>query len=189
MNHPELLLIPLMMLLDYFLTVWGAVLSERKYRHHFKIEHYELNPAFQSSVARKQWLNPKHLGIVSALTVICFWWSSVWRGQDVFAECLFGYLTILFASIIGRHASNILTFYYHIRHPECVSGEVRMSHLLALNNARFRGLSLFFPLILIAFFSPSPFVIGGVLSQVALFFVHLKWLAKAKVKMQTENPA
>ncbi len=61
MKHPELILIPILMFSDYFLTVAGAVLKEKKYADHFKFEHYELNPIWQKEIAQKKWLNPKHI--------------------------------------------------------------------------------------------------------------------------------
>jgi hypothetical protein len=189
MNHPELLLIPIMMLLDYFLTVWGAVLSEQKYRQHFKIEHYELNPIWQKTIARKQWLNPKHLTSVTVIAVLCLWWSSAWTFRDNTMEGMFGFITILLASIIGLHVSNIFIFHYLLRHPECVSGEVRMSHLLMLHMSRLRFFILLFPLVLISIFEPTPFVIGGLCSQIVFFLVNLVWAAKAKGNLRKENPA
>jgi len=178
-----------MMLLDYYLTVWGAILSERKYRHHFKMEHYELNPVWQNSIARKQWFNPRYLGIVSAVTVLCLWWSSSWTFPDNTMEGMLGFITIYLGSIIGQHVSNIFTFNYILRHPESVSGEVTMSHLLILAISRFRAVALLFPLALISIFSPTPFVIGGLFSQIILFITHLLWTAKAKAKLRKETPA
>jgi hypothetical protein len=36
MRHPEVLLAPLLMVFDYYLTLLGAYLPERAYRRHFK---------------------------------------------------------------------------------------------------------------------------------------------------------
>jgi uncharacterized membrane protein YciS (DUF1049 family) len=188
MNHPELLLFPVMMLLDYFLTVWGAILSERKYKQHFKFEHYEINPIWQKTIARKQWFNPKHLASVAFVSVMCILWSNGWTGRDYVMEGMFGFITIFIAGIIGVHVSNILTFNYLLRHPEFVSGEVTMSHLLTFSMSRFRLCTLFFPLVLISIFSPTPFVIGGLCSQIVHFIVNLVWTAKAKRKVRKENP-
>ena len=44
MRHPEVLFVPVLMVLDYYLTLYGAHLAEQSYRRHFKTEHYELNP-------------------------------------------------------------------------------------------------------------------------------------------------
>lgn len=190
MNHPEVFIIPVLMLSDYFLTVWGAILSEKKYGQHFKFEHYELNPIWQKNIARKQWFNLKHLVIVVAVTIFCFFWSNTWTGTDVGSEALFGYLTILFASINGTHVANILTFLYMIRHPGSVSGEIRMNHPLMLCLSQFRLLSLLLVLIVIAFFSPTPFILGGVGSQVVLLITKLCWTAKANAaeKKKTAPP-
>jgi acetolactate synthase-1/2/3 large subunit len=65
-NHPESLLVPALMLTDYWLTVAGARLRDSGYASHFKTPSYELNPLWQKTIAGKRWLNGKHL----ALTVI-----------------------------------------------------------------------------------------------------------------------
>lgn len=104
-------------------------------------------------------------------------------------EGMFGFYTIFFASIIGLHVSNIFIFNYLLRHPECVSGEVTMSHLLTLHMSRFRFLALIFPMVLISIFSPTPFVIGGVCSQIVLIIINWVWTAKAKAKLRKQNPA
>ena len=56
MHHPELLLLPILMFADYFLTVLGAIHAEKKHSQHIRSEHYELNPAWQkarSGIRRK----------------------------------------------------------------------------------------------------------------------------------------
>ena len=64
MLHPEVLFVPVLMLLDYYLTLYGAHLAEQSYRRHFKTEHYELNPIWQSAVSRRHWINLRHLACV-----------------------------------------------------------------------------------------------------------------------------
>jgi hypothetical protein len=61
MRHPEVFLVPVLLLLDYFLTVGGSKLAARKYSQHFKFEHYEMNPLWQKTISQGKWLNPKHL--------------------------------------------------------------------------------------------------------------------------------
>jgi hypothetical protein len=188
MNHPEVFIIPVLMLLDYFLTVWGSILRGKKHAQHFRFEHYELNPIWQKSIAQKKWLNPGLLGIVTAVTAICFVWSVAWKGEDDFAQGALGFVTVLYGSIVGRHLENICAFRFLFLHPECVSGEVTMSHLLALHMAQFHCIALCLLLVLIAIFSPSPFLIGGVLSQVYLFFLHWKWIKKTKAQLRKADP-
>jgi len=130
----------------------------------------------------------RFVGMVALATMACVLWSSGWTTPDDFMEGLFGFVVILEAGIIGQHLSNILTFFYLIRHPECVSGEITMSHLLSLNLSIYRSLTLFVPLVLIVIFSPAPFVIGGVFSQLFLFILHLRWLGKARARVQANKP-
>lgn len=70
MQHPEIFLIPLLMLADYFLTLVGAKMAEEKYRLHYKITNYELNPFWQKSVNERRWLNPRHLILVTLITIL-----------------------------------------------------------------------------------------------------------------------
>jgi hypothetical protein len=125
MNHPEVFIIPVMMLADHFLTVWGAILSEKKYRQHFKIEHYELNPLWQKNIASKKWFNPRHLIMVAIITLFCFLWSTGWKDPDMVAEGLFGFLTVLFGSIIGGHLANIFIFCMSIVIPNPSKAKLR----------------------------------------------------------------
>ena len=193
MNHPEVFIIPVMMLADYFLTVWGAILSEKKYRLHFKIEHYELNPLWQKNIASKNWFNPRHLTIVAIFTVFCFVWSNIWIEDDPVFKGFFGYLIVLEGSIIGNHLTNICIFFYVNRHPESIHGEIKMNHPLMLCMAQFRAFSLLMVLILIAIFSPTPFILGGLCSQICFLLVKLFWIAKAnaneKRKPRVSPPA
>ncbi len=179
-NHPEVFIFPMLILADYFLTVGGAILSEKKYRQHFKFENYELNPIWQKNIAEKRWLSPKFLLSVAAVTVFCFVWAIIWSEDDPVFEGLFGFCVVLSSSLIGYHLTNILTFNYLAHHADSISGEVVMSHLLILKMAQFRSMGLMFILIVVAVFSPTPFVVGGVCSQIFLVFIEARWFAKAK---------
>ena len=125
---------------------------------------------------------------MTAVTALCFVWAVCWEGEDGYAEGILGFLTMLSGSLVGVHLSNIGTFRYFIRNPECASGEIKLNHLAALNMSRCRIATLFFPLTLIAIFSPSPFVIGGVCSQVYLYCLTWRWIAKAKAQLRKANP-
>lgn len=70
MHHPVILAVPLLMLLDYALTILGARASLQVYRRHFRMPHYELNPMWQKSVAQLRWFNPRHLGLVCLVTAL-----------------------------------------------------------------------------------------------------------------------
>jgi hypothetical protein len=58
------------MLLDYYLTLYGATLEEKAYGQHFKGGPYEMNPLWQQAVANHRWINPRLLALVGCLTAI-----------------------------------------------------------------------------------------------------------------------
>lgn len=64
MAYPQVLLVPLMLLADYYLTVLGAAQRQKVYAQHFRTQHYELNPLWQRSNARLQRFNPRHILLV-----------------------------------------------------------------------------------------------------------------------------
>ena len=64
MLHPEMILVPVLLLADYFLTIQGANAAAGKYSQHFRVRHYQLNPLWQQAIARRKWFNPRHLLLV-----------------------------------------------------------------------------------------------------------------------------
>jgi hypothetical protein len=70
MKHPEFLLLPVAMVADYLLTIACARLRVRGHAEHFKTAHYELNPIWQSAVAKKRWFNARHLVLTFVLSSI-----------------------------------------------------------------------------------------------------------------------
>lgn len=178
MKHPELLLVPLFMLADYFLTIAGAVLKERKYGEHFKVEHYELNPVWQKQVAQMKWFNPRHLLITAMVALLLILVAESGFLPGWFVECFLGCLLVLFGAVIGRHISNIMTFIYMARKPDGISGQVTMSHGLLLALSLHQSVIVFLPVGLIALFAPGPFTVGAVFGGVLHVLIHLVWLSK-----------
>ena len=178
MKHPEIVLLPLLILSDYFLTVLGAVEREKGYSKHFRTPHYELNPKWQEAIRRKKWLNPRHL----LLTVLV---SGGLAGMLEFAdlprpwvEMLFGCLFVLFGMVIGRHLSNILIFRRFARSPGEVSGQVDMPHSFSLAISTYQYLVAAIPVAVIAVFSPTPFVVGGLAGAILILLIHCIWILR-----------
>ena len=187
MKNPELLLIPVFMLADYFLTLAGAVQMEKKYSDHFKTEHYELNPIWQRQVAQKKWFNPKHLLITVTVTSFLIVIGEFGKMPEYVVTGVLGCLLVLFGVIIGRHLSNLMIFRYIIRKPHEISGQVTMTHDFLLSLSLYQYIAVFVPFILIALFAPSPFVIGAVLAGVLLVLIHMDWIAKYRKKTESSN--
>ena len=182
MRHPEALLIPIFMLFDYYLTIWGAILAEKKYRHHFKIEYYELNPIWQQAIARKRWFNPRHLLMTIVIGGALVYVAEI--GPTTFSQWLLGILLVLYGMIIGKHLSNILLFRYVMKRTESLNGAVTMSHPLILTISIFQTIAFLIPFILLVLFSPSAFIIGGLCGLFLFLGIQSIWLWRAKRRIR-----
>lgn len=189
MKHPEMLLLPVLMLCDYYLTVVGFVLYRKGYRNRVKIDQYELNPLWQASISKVRWFNPRHLAIVALVTGAVFFLVEYIDSPPETVAFLFGVVFMASAVLVSRHIANILFFTYAIRHPEQFSGEVHIGHEMTLKTSQCHVLAALLPLILIAVFVPSPFVIGSVVSVLMLLLVHSLWLRKYRRKKAKEQAA
>src|SRR6266478_5578659 len=133
MKNPHLLLLPILMFADYFLTVFGAIQKERKYSLHFNSQHYELNPLWQKPISQKKWFNPRHILITVSLSALLAGALEFCNLPGPFVQGIFGFFFVFFGMAIGRHLSNILTFRRMAQKPEQISGEVAMDHSLLLS--------------------------------------------------------
>ena len=175
MRYPEALLLPVLMLADYLLTILGAIRREGKYGEHFKAEHYELNPVFRNTVAQKKWFSPKH-------TVLTVLFSGGLVGllefgglPEGFVEALLGCLFVVYGMILGRHVSNLLIFRYVANNPGEISGQVVLAHAMLLAISTCQYIVVAVPMLFLAIFSPTPFVVGGGAGVMLLVSSHLIW--------------
>src|SRR4051794_17180818 len=132
MKHPEFLLLPAAMIADYLLTIACARLREGGYAEHFKTAHYELNPIWQKTVAKKRWFNARHLVltfVLSSLLIVCV---EELPPDMPLVRFLMGAMIGAQGTVIGRHLSNLATFLYVRRNPESLAGSVTLRHELAL---------------------------------------------------------
>ena len=180
MKHPEVLLLPIMIFADYFLTVLGVILRDKKYSLHFKIKHYELNPVWQEPIAKKKWFNLGHivLTIILSGSIICLAESE--SKPTSFTDIILGGILSFYSIILGRHFSNLLIFLHLIRKPDEVSGEVSMSHPFVLYLSLYQALMVMVPIGLIAVFSRSNFALGGAIGIILFLIINLGWIQEAK---------
>lgn len=187
MTHPELLLLPIMMFADYFLTILGAIQRERRYSNHFKTLHYELNPIWQKDVAQKKWFNPRHIALTIALSALLIFLIELGIISDRFSSIMIGGILVIYGMILGRHISNLLIFGHLARRPEDISGEITMSPQFVLYLSLYHSLMIIIPIALIALFSGSNFAIGGAIGMILFFIVNLSWILKARKQKATSN--
>jgi len=180
-NHPESLLVPLLMLTDYWLTVAGARMHESSgYATHFKTPTYELNPVWQKTIAAKAWFNARHFTLTVIVGAACLLLSVI-PNQHI-SDVFFGFALAVFGLLNGRHLSNLVLFTYVRRHPETLSGSVTMSHELVLWLSLFQLAPVMMMLILIWITAPIPQVTGAFAGIAALFLVHLVWIRRYRLK-------
>ena len=175
MKHPEVILVPVLALSDYYLTVLGSALKAKRYDAFVRLEHYELNPGFQDAIARKQWVNPRALIATAALTLLLLVLA---ESSDLPPHLVVGFIgcaTLFYASLVGRHVANIMIFRLFIRRSGEVTGHISYSHHFMLTMSTYAYLSVAVPVVLLAIFSPTPFAIGGAVGVALLFLVHSQW--------------
>jgi hypothetical protein len=189
MKHPEIILLPILMISDYLLTVLGAIQRERKYNDHFKTQHYELNPMWQKSITQKRWFNPRHI-LLTALVcgaLVCV--LEFGHTPEPFAEAVLGCFFVAFGMILGAHFSNILMFRRMARRPREISGQVIMAHSLSLSISAYHYLMVAIPVAIMAIFSPTPFVLGGLAGVGLIFVYHISWIQQYRKKASKKADA
>jgi hypothetical protein len=186
MRHPEVFLVPLLLFLDYFLTIGGSKLAARKYNQHFKFESYELNPLWQKTIAKGKWLNPKHLLIVVLTSLFCFIWADGWAEKSEVNEGVLGALLTLYSVVLAAHVGNLMIFWRMVRKPDEVSGEVTLSHKYLLAMSRSRSLMPLFPIGMAACLAPSPFLYGGLGALVMFNVIQAIWALNYRPKPSPE---
>jgi hypothetical protein len=187
-NHPEMLLLPALMLADYFLTIAGARAKRGTYERYFGTRHYELNPVWQKAVARLAWFNPRHLVLTAALTAILVVLAEGPLAADKpIVEMLEGLFFAMFGIVVGRHLGNLATFAYLRRHPDAIEGRVTMSHDIVLWISTFQTLALIVPAALLAAIAREPMSLGFFAGTVVLFAVHLGWIRRHRSERRTAD--
>lgn len=188
MKHPIALIIPVLMLCDYYLTIVGSILCRRGYDKHIKAEQYELNPAWQSSINKRKWFNTRYLMLVALVTLLAVFISET---GDVLINGLGDFfvamLIVLFSTIIGRHLSNILIFRYVVKHPEEMSGEVHLGQKMVLKMSQYHVLLALCPFIVVALYVQAPFVLGGLSGLLLFWAIHWSWLSKYKRQLEKQG--
>ncbi|MGC8771715.1 MAG: hypothetical protein ACP5Q5_10750 [Brevinematia bacterium] len=169
---------PLLFLADYYLTIFGNILSQKKYKMHFIFENYELNPFWKKDVNKIKWFNIKHLLIVIIITFLVYLVYNLESKKTIFLFCC-GAIYITYGSIIGGHISNILIFKYLINNPDEIKGKIIFSYKFLYRLSQFQHIIFLIPLTIIAIVVNNVFVYGGIVGMIATILAHNIWLAKS----------
>jgi len=192
MRHPEVLLVPVLMVLDYYLTLFGLRLGEQAYLRHFKIPHYELNPLWQAAIVRRQWFNRWHACAVVVVGGMLVLLTEVLSVESTLLNLMLGYLLASYGVLLSQHLANVLTFSHLIRRPDEVAGEVRFAQTYVLALSIYQLLPVAAPLALVAIYAPSEFVFGALAGVLMMALMKTAWLARTRrrsVKEAMTKPA
>lgn len=179
MNYPLLIVVPVLMILDYYLTIQGAHLYKRLNGLDDPKE-YELNPVFQKSVSLLHRVDLNHVLSVAIVTGILILLSEKNLVTHTTLEFLVGSLAIPLAAVNGRHLANILTFLYSAKHPSEITGQSHVTAAFSIKMSQYHMLFLLLPLLIIGLAQPTSFVFGGIAATIMLILYHQIWLAQSK---------
>ena len=183
MTHPEILLVPALMLSDYYLTVAGARLRDAGHAKHFRTAHYELNPLWQRAIARKRWINPVHLVAVAVVTLLFYGIANLATDPlDPLPGFMLGFVVGLQGMINGRHLGNLATFGYLKRRQDAIEGAVIMGQEFVLRLSLFQTFAALVPIALLAAIEPQPATFGAALGVAAMIPLHIAWIARFRAK-------
>jgi len=181
MRHSEVLIVPVLMLADYYLTIVGAKLAQSGYRAHFKSASYELNPIWRGDVAKLRWFNPRHLLLAALLTALLLFAAEASDTLDPwFFPVMFGMVLGAFTPIITQHLGNILTFEFMRRNPNEVEGSVTFSMRYAIVASIAQGMTVLVVLALVAWLTQVPIAYGMLAGAGVLMLARFSWFARAK---------
>lgn len=176
MHHPIILALPVVMLLDYLLTILGVTAAMGVQRQHFTTPHYELNPRLQKSVQQRRWIDPRFVIWACIVTAFLISLDRIWALDPMIMGMFLG----IYGAVFGRHLNSLLYWHYLNRHPADIAGHVYETHTLALMRSMFDFLALLPLLGLIAVLVPQPEVFGAIVGILVVTFWHLKWARKAE---------
>lgn len=168
------ILTPLLMLADYFLTLLGNKYSKRV--PYFRSETYELNPEFRNSIDNNQKISYRHLFYTVFFTGIGY---AIYRsGDKEYLDAFAGYIVTTFGVVNARHIGNILLYRYSIKNPGEAKGVLYTSHIYNLKNSLFQTIGLATLFLLFLILHPMPFLVGAFVAQIMGIIHHLNWINK-----------
>lgn len=188
-----LILIPSLMLSDYYLTLLGEKLRQRSQPHRLlRIESYELNPFFQKDVARLRWINWRHLSLTILFTLLMAFLATgyVYQVSPVPFIGITGYYAVFYGVVIGRHINSILVFADALNNPQPGIDQIptEQKPILSIEESikltQMSNVALLPPFGLAAVLTRSEFMIGGFGAILMLLAVHWYWLKLYQLKQR-----
>ncbi len=182
MKYPIVIALPLLMLADYYLTLLGAVLKDKKYSKFVVIEDYELNPRFQEAIKQKKLINIKHFLFTFLLSLLMIGLTEFINMPREVIGFILGIFLIAYGMIVGGHITNILWFWYVIKKEDQIGGQIHYTYEASVFMTMFHYLMPLLLLIIICIYEKSLFVLGGICGVLLLVRAHFRFLKMMKKK-------
>jgi hypothetical protein len=176
-----------------FLLMWAdwllTIVQEKERAEHYS-EHYESyptntiegHPAFQSSVSKRQWINPKHL--IAALAVAAVVSIMLLVIPPVWSELLLGYVWGVFVIVCTQHVNNLIGYRASRRG---LHGKLWMHQRTAYLVQSGRYFSIALLLLILSILSGSVIIYGVTIAGFISSLRQLIWLKRIP-KIEKEDP-
>ncbi len=172
MQHPEILIVPAIIGLNMYLSMYSARLHRGVYAEHVTYEDEALNARFKQQASVTSLVTWRRVLGLLAIVAVLYYTAEIEQNEHSL-EGLFGLIFCMYAVQIGRNLFNIFLFRYLNSHPDALQGKVVYSTAAT----RFIGaieLIRLAPLILIvAYWCPWHFSYGLVGGYLLLWLMFL----------------
>ena len=168
----EIVFIPLLMIGDYYLTLFANFLRQKGHSNHFIIKDYELNPIWLNDIRKGRKVNPKHLAMVLIVTAYFYYLKNTTIDFFLY-QILIGFFFTYYLLIIFRHISNVLTYTFVMNNPDQLSGEIVQKPKYIYYHSSYQYLLSLAPLLALLIFIKSYYLYGGALACISMIASHL----------------
>ena len=186
MKYPEVCLIPVLMLADYYLTILGAVLMAKQFSNYVVFEQYELNPRFQKAINNKKLINGKLFLCILMVTACAVYIAEISPFPAELVILMLGYVLTIYSVIVGRHIANIFIYLYFLKRPDNIKGKIEYTHEASLFMSIYYNFIPLIALLVVYIYEKSLFVLGGILGIASMTISHFQFLKKRKEKKAEE---
>lgn len=147
-------------LVSAFLGYYSQLLYMRVYEPHIQFGATAAKPVLSS------WIIRMLIPLIVFLAGACFWYQQYISAYWFFFIC--GYVLAIYAYYISRAAMSTIFCWYLKKNPQEISGKTVFQENAVKMLNRCIALQQIIFLSILAFFVPSPFLVGGICSLLAM---------------------
>jgi hypothetical protein len=179
MQYFEILIIPALMICDYYLTLMSNKLRFEGYSNYFDVKNYELNPIWVKDINKHRIVNLKHLSLVFLATLFIFYLYKTENNSNYY-KFLYGAILTNFMLVNSRHIANILLFKYIKNNPTAINGRVVLSEGYVYTLSAIQYVSVAITILPLAILSRSFYIYGAFFGCLFITGLQILWYRKKK---------